>query len=265
MASIFLSYASSDKHWAKRIAADLAGLNHQVWLDEWALHVGESIPLGIQKGIEQSDFLVVLLSRRAVESEWVSREWQAAYWNEVDEGRIAVLPVRLEKCSIPGLLRAKRYADLSGPYENGFKALIDAIEYFVRLRKDRDFDHAVAHVWSEERVLRGPLRARRAASWDHFEQVVSSLPASEKFEVQQLNSISYLDELGLTAAALKEALGRLGFRPGVAGNNFDAALADAIVRFQVLHNLRHHDGIFGPLTYLKMAEVAHAGEVRRKS
>lgn len=258
MASIFLSHASSDKHWARRIAADLTGLAHQVWLDEWALHVGESIPAEIEKGIDRSDFLVVLLSRHAVESEWVSREWQAAYWNEVDKGAIAVLPVRLEECQIPGLLRAKKYADLSASYEDGFQSLIDAIEYYARLRKDRSFYHAIAKVWSEERVLRGSSRARRAAYWDHFEQLVTLLPASRRLAAQKRNSISYLDELGLTVVALKEALSRLGFFRGVAGDEFDPALVDSIVRFQILHDLRHHDGIFGPLTYLKMAEVAQA-------
>jgi hypothetical protein len=69
--------------------------------------VGESIPTKINQGIEQSDVLIVVLSEHAVASHWVEREWQAKYWQEVDSGRITVIPVLHRPCTVPALLRSK--------------------------------------------------------------------------------------------------------------------------------------------------------------
>lgn len=82
MASIFLSHSSKDADVARQLANDLKQQGHKVWLDEWEIHVGECIPTKIEQGIGAAGFLIVLLSRHAVESAWVEREWKAAYWDE---------------------------------------------------------------------------------------------------------------------------------------------------------------------------------------
>jgi hypothetical protein len=256
MASIFISHSSRDRESAARISRDLAAAGHHVWLDEWSIRVGESIPHRIEKGIEESDFLVVLLSRNAAESRWVEREWSTAYWGEVQKGSVAVLPVRLEECEIPTLLQTKKYADLSTSYEAGMSDLLAAIEYFGRLKKDRDFYRAVSLVWSEDRGHSEKAKVERALHWDGFEDAVGHLPTEERVAVQEANTLYYLVKYGLTVPELRAALGRLGYNTGEPSEDVGPDLVGAIVRFQVAENLRHHDGVFGPLTYLKMAEVA---------
>lgn len=127
MAAIFLSYSSKDKVFATRLAESMRELGHRLWLDEWVIKVGESIPAKIQAGIKEADYLVVVMSAHAVQSGWVEREWQAMYWSEASDGRVRVLPALLEDCEIPTLLRTKAYADFRTDYGVGLVKLMAAI------------------------------------------------------------------------------------------------------------------------------------------
>ncbi|HWN41207.1 MAG TPA: TIR domain-containing protein [Thermoanaerobaculia bacterium] len=256
MASVFLSHSSHDKEAARRLAKDLRANRHAVWLDEWEIHVGECIHSKIEKGIQESDFLVLLLSSHAVASKWVDREWKAAHWNEVESNSVALLPVLLEPCDIPMLLRTKKYADCTHSYEHGMRDLLDAMSYFESLKSDRDFFRAIPTVWAEERNLDDIERRARNRHWDQFENLVQSLPQADKGTVQAANSVYYLRKYGLTTSQLKEQLSRFGSYSGAINDDFDEEVTDALLEFQASFNLRHIDGIFGPLTYLVMAEAA---------
>jgi hypothetical protein len=126
-AKIFLSHSSADKPFVTGLAVDLSALGHQPWFDDWDILAGESIPEKISSGIEEADFVVVVLSRHAVESKWVANEWQAKYWNEIIERRVAVIPVLLDECNIPTLLRTKKYIDFRVGYPDALDQLVDAI------------------------------------------------------------------------------------------------------------------------------------------
>jgi hypothetical protein len=124
---VFISHSSKDKQFATWLSVDLANHGHNPWLDEWKIRAGESIPTKIGEGLENCDFVVVVLSENAVASHWVEREWQAKYWDEVAKGKIRVIPVLLRECKIPTLLRVKKYADFSISYNNGLEDLLVAI------------------------------------------------------------------------------------------------------------------------------------------
>src|ERR1700741_3495252 len=180
MGTIFISYSSRDKEIARRLASDLKIRNHQVWLDEWQIHVGECIPTKSVEGIESANFLIVLLSQHAVNSAWVEREWKMAFWDEVNANTIAILPVRIEPCTIPKLLQTKKYADLSESYESGLHELVVAIDYFESLKADSDFYRAIPTVWAEDRTLAAEEKIVRNLHWDSFERYVDSLTLKQK-------------------------------------------------------------------------------------
>jgi hypothetical protein len=127
MARVFICHSSRDKAIARKLADDLRTLGHEPWLDEYAIRVGDSIPGKIEEGLQNADFVVVLLSPSAVKSGWVDREWKAKYWAEVSAGRVMVLPVLVEDCEIPLLLAPKKYADLRN-YATGLVQLVGAID-----------------------------------------------------------------------------------------------------------------------------------------
>jgi len=127
MARIFISHSSNNKEFVRRLSEDLRALGHSPWLDEWQIKVGDCIVSSIQAGLQESDYIIVVLSPAAVASGWVEREWKDAYWTEVTAGRKIVLPVLLTDCEVPNLIRTKKYADFRSKYEIGLATLCQAI------------------------------------------------------------------------------------------------------------------------------------------
>jgi hypothetical protein len=132
---VFLSYSSADQQTVRWIAVDLANRGYRVWLDEWEIAAGESIPKRISEGIEECEVLVVALSPTAVSSSWVEREWHAKYWDEVERKHLSVIPILLRPCAIPPLLRSKRYADFSQDSSAGMDELIKGLRKIENLAK----------------------------------------------------------------------------------------------------------------------------------
>lgn len=138
MGSVFFSHSSKDKSLARRIADDLRKRGVQVWLDEWEILVGDSITQRIQHGLEQSEFVAVLLTRQSVQSGWVEKEWQGKIGQEAASRQVTVLPLKADDCVIPALLRDKRYADFRQDYNSGFNDLLTAITGHTGRRRSTD-------------------------------------------------------------------------------------------------------------------------------
>jgi hypothetical protein len=131
----FLSHSSLDKNLARRIAVDLSMSGIKVWFDEWEIAVGHSITQRVEKGLDDADFVIVLLTNHSVASGWVQKEWRSRIGDEASSHGIYVLPVLAENCDIPRLLRDKKYADLRGDYNRGLRDLISSIR--AHAGKDR--------------------------------------------------------------------------------------------------------------------------------
>lgn len=129
---VFLSHSSADKALARRLAIDLQAAGVQVWLDQWEILVGESFEQKIAQGLGDSDFVVVLLTRQSVESNWVDREWREKFETEAKTGRVAIVPVRGEVCAIPDFLAQRSYADVSGgSYALGLRHLLETLRHYA--------------------------------------------------------------------------------------------------------------------------------------
>jgi type III secretory pathway component EscV len=128
---VFLSHSSPDKALARRLARDLQSAHVEVWLDQWQIGVGESFEQRIAQGLDDTDFVIVLLTRQAVASEWVNREWRKMVEREAGTRRIAVLPVRAERCELPDFLAQRSHADIAGgSYVPGFRHLLHLLRHY---------------------------------------------------------------------------------------------------------------------------------------
>lgn len=112
---IFLSHTSADNEFVQRLASDLASAGAKVWVDEAELDIGDSLIDKISTGINDMDYLAVVLSIASVSSEWVRREVEVALNREIKNKKIIVLPLLYQKCSIPSFLVGKVYADFTEP------------------------------------------------------------------------------------------------------------------------------------------------------
>lgn len=128
MIQVFLSHSRHDDKLAIRIAKDLKKENIKAWLYEWEILVGESISSEIQRALDKSKFIIVLLTNESIKSSWVQKEWQSLLYREVQTNEFTVLPIKGDKCKIPTLLQDKYYADISSNYDKGVRELITSIK-----------------------------------------------------------------------------------------------------------------------------------------
>lgn len=124
---VFISHSSKDKQFATWLSVDLASHGHQPWLDEWKIKAGQSIVKAISDGLDQCDFVIVVLSENAIQSRWVEKEWHEKYWDEVAIGNIIVVPALLRQCDIPTFLKTKKYADFTDSYNDGLEDILVAL------------------------------------------------------------------------------------------------------------------------------------------
>lgn len=128
MAKIFISHSSNDKPFIRKLKGDLEELGHEIWMDESEIKIGRSIPSKIQDGISNADYLILVLTPSSMSSKWVDKEWKAAHSLEIEEDRTIILPIYLEKCNIPLLLKDRLYSDFRESYSIGLVKLINSID-----------------------------------------------------------------------------------------------------------------------------------------
>ena len=93
----FLSYTSSDRILAKRIADILVTRGVAVWWDQWEIRAGDSIVQRISEGLDDCTHFIVLLTPRSIKKPWVSAEIDAAFVRRMN-ARVKLIPLR---CDLP--------------------------------------------------------------------------------------------------------------------------------------------------------------------
>src|SRR5260370_21940630 len=124
---IFISYSRADSGFATKLAMQLVKYKANIWIDQWELHVGDSLINKIQEAIQGASGLLVILSKASVESESCKKELSSGLIRELEEKRVVVLPVLMEDCAIPMFLRDKVYADFRTNFDTGLRAVLEAI------------------------------------------------------------------------------------------------------------------------------------------
>ena len=136
--NVFISYSHHDLKFADRIEAALQRRGVPCYRDIRDLYSGD---LGeqLQRAILGCDVLLVILSRRALESEWVEHEVRVAAEREIRSGAMVLCPISLDD--------TWKDADWSAEVMKRInaKAIID----FAGWRSAAEFDRQF------ERVLRG--------------------------------------------------------------------------------------------------------------
>lgn len=113
MSTVFLSHSHADKPFARKLAASLRAAGHGVWIDEAEINIGDSLVEKIREGLDQVDYVAAILSSASIDSPWVTRELDIASNREIEEGRVVVLPLLVEKVDLPGFLKGKFYGDFT--------------------------------------------------------------------------------------------------------------------------------------------------------
>src|SRR5438876_12131160 len=121
---VFLSHSAKDKAVVRAVAERLRADGLRVWLDDWEIRPGDSIPAKIEEGLERSRVLVLCMSANAFGSDWAQLEAGTFRFRDPLNKERRFLPLRLDEVPIKGSLaqflyinwlpeeRAQEYAKL---------------------------------------------------------------------------------------------------------------------------------------------------------
>ena len=163
---IFLSYAHADVAAVRKLHRYLRDKGFDVWFDKESLVPGQDWQLEIEKGLSRSDVILVCLSQAAVSAEgFVQREFRFALDRALDmpEGRIFLIPVRLQPCEAPTRLNRYHWVDLfeREGYSHLMRGLKHCAEQLARARVDEsqpvnipDPDRSAAEILNDHSSIR---------------------------------------------------------------------------------------------------------------
>ncbi len=126
MANVFLCHRKADAVLVERLAIELRGAGHQVWLDDWRIGVGDSVVAEIEQGLAGAHYLVLCYSA-AGPSDWTDREWQSTLHRQLAGHAVKILPARISGGGPSAILADLRYADLVADWNQGLADLLKAV------------------------------------------------------------------------------------------------------------------------------------------
>ncbi|MCI0335287.1 MAG: toll/interleukin-1 receptor domain-containing protein [Planctomycetes bacterium] len=85
---IFLSYARKDIALARELAKQLSRVGFDVWNSDEAIAPGDNWAKKIGKALDDSHLMVILLTPKAMESDWLRQEIEYALGSRKYEGRV---------------------------------------------------------------------------------------------------------------------------------------------------------------------------------
>jgi len=90
---VFICHASEDKDFVEPLAQALQAKGLKVWYDRFQLKLGDSLRQEIDRGLANSKYGIVVLSRVFFEKNWPQSELDALANRQNEEGRKVILPI----------------------------------------------------------------------------------------------------------------------------------------------------------------------------
>jgi len=118
----FFSYARADSDFALRVANDLRKAGANIWVDQFDIRPGDKWDQAIERALNDSVQLIVLLSPAANHSDNVMDEVAAAL-----EQRKMVIPALIADCPMPFRLRRLQHVDFRVAYDDAMAKLLDVL------------------------------------------------------------------------------------------------------------------------------------------
>src|SRR5882724_1039768 len=93
---IFLSHNCQQKPWVRAFCQSVRALGVRVFFDEDSIKPGEEVVPAIERGIENSRHILLVISESALKSHWVALETAMAMHSDADSAARTVIPILLE-------------------------------------------------------------------------------------------------------------------------------------------------------------------------
>lgn len=158
---VFISYSKVDQKFVDRLCSELEVRGVDVWRDSKDIQVGDSIVEKIEEGIERSQYFCLVLSEASVERSWILREYRTALNRQLaTNGKaIRILPLHIDNCQIPELLRDIKYANFSRSFLEGLDSLLSALS--ISNKRKIPYYELVHYIETELKPLKELIEAWR--------------------------------------------------------------------------------------------------------
>jgi len=128
---IFISRSSHDKEFADFLRNKLKKESFILNIDESNILVGENVNDFINKELDNSSIVIVILSKNAVNSKFVQYEIETA----LEKGK-TLLPVLIdENVEIPDSIKGIKFANFYSDKREGLNMLIMSLDYYLSTKK----------------------------------------------------------------------------------------------------------------------------------
>lgn len=133
---VFLSHKSVDKPWVIGLKTALEEHGLKVWLDKDEIRPGDSFVDALERGINESRSVVLIVSPEAMESGWVKEEYHRALALTKDKNTpLQLIPVILRNADMPGFLSNRNHVDFRE--ETAFDENLQRLIYGITGKKPR--------------------------------------------------------------------------------------------------------------------------------
>ena len=112
MKDFFISYNSADKSWAEWTAWTLEEAGYSTVLQAWDFRPGSNFVLEMQRAASEAQRTIAILSPAYLDALYTQPELAAAFMRDPTGEKGTLLPVRVQKCDLKGILSAITYIDL---------------------------------------------------------------------------------------------------------------------------------------------------------
>lgn len=114
---------------------------------------------------------------------------------------------------------------------------------------------SLGQVRQSEAALTREARENRQRIYDESAQALALLPPESRVNIQKRLTIEHIHKAGIDVQTLKGVFKDLGYYQGSVDQFFNSELVQAIERFQAEKIPGQPDGIVGPITLTKIAEL----------
>jgi hypothetical protein len=108
----FISYNKADRDWAEWIPLELEEAGYSTVLQAWDFRPGSNFVLEMDKAANEAERTIAVLSPDYLNAKFTQPEWAAAFAQHPTGEKRILVPVRVRKFDVKGLLPQITYVDL---------------------------------------------------------------------------------------------------------------------------------------------------------
>ncbi len=122
--NVFMSYSRREVGFVDQLTNRLEGEGFHVWLDYRSLVPGSPWKDQIEKGLDESEVILLVVSKESIASKYVELEWRQVIQEEDKRIILAIF----EAVDLPDVLEKYEWVDFRGNFEAGIKELVGQLE-----------------------------------------------------------------------------------------------------------------------------------------